>query len=247
MAEINKYLCARCNSDIKVNVDRCMKCNMDFHPCCVKFHKFVDENNKRIKCDGPYKKINLQSAKKDVCSPNLSSRRSAGSSVINNVQRRSSVAMNNDQNQIINENTKKHKEDLLELKQFLAEQIKSKFMELKNSMQEFIVVEINKNREVCENIMSNKIQKIQETATNQISKVLKTEINIFKQDLFLKNNKNSDNISPPASGLKYREEQPTEKIVIKPKNQQDCEKTAEHIKNNIDVGDLGIGINKISV
>lgn len=44
--------CRQCKKDIKTEVHRCMQCDKQFHPSCIRLHKVYNQNNELILCKG---------------------------------------------------------------------------------------------------------------------------------------------------------------------------------------------------
>lgn len=70
--------------------------------------------------------------------------------------------------------------------------------------------------------------------------MIRKEINILKEDLC------HCNINISKDKHNKIDKVPNERIIIKPKSKQNSIETVQHVKSNINVGELGIGINKVS-
>lgn len=270
MGSNKKYTCMRCDSEIKTIVEKCLTCDLYFHPCCVKFHKVSDDNNmnsnKKIKCSGPYEKMELRQLGKNnmnTNSSNLPIRRSIGIPSPSSGYSRSSTTpvdkgkkLKDNTEEIVANLRKKYEEDFCILKQFIVELVKKEILEIKTSLTAMVKTELNKSiSEISNNISYDKIY---EDMTEKIAQVIKTEINTLKAECSSSssntnkgnsgnNNTTTNNNHKNAIPYKYKQydNRSTERIIIKPKIKQPSETTVQHIKNNINVGVLGIGINKI--
>ncbi|XP_074112767.1 uncharacterized protein LOC141536265 isoform X1 [Cotesia typhae] len=159
---------------------------------------------------------------------------------------------------------KKYDEELINLKQFMIDQRNNEILELKMSLQEVIHNEITQS---INDIAKLVVKDIIEQELSKLHEMVKEEINILKKELMTSNklvirssnieksnnnnnNNNANNTVEIMSSQKIQQcQQPMDKsnecIVIMPKNKQSSEETVKSIKRNINVGNLGIGINKI--
>lgn len=138
----NNFVCARCNSEIKIIVESCTVCKKDFHPCCVKYHKYIDENNKSVKCTGPFEKLNLQIShkRKSINSPLVSTRISTVSS--RNDKEKNVIDILEG---LVDKIDKQYENKLLVSKEFVNNLIQLEIKELRSSLLNTIQQEISKS------------------------------------------------------------------------------------------------------
>ncbi|XP_074112769.1 uncharacterized protein LOC141536265 isoform X2 [Cotesia typhae] len=130
---------------------------------------------------------------------------------------------------------KKYDEELINLKQFMIDQRNNEILELKMSLQEVIHNEITQS---INDIAKLVVKDIIEQELSKLHEMVKEEINILKKELMTSNKLKIQQCQQPM-------DKSNECIVIMPKNKQSSEETVKSIKRNINVGNLGIGINKI--
>lgn len=136
-----KFICVKCDNDIKTIVEKCLSCELFFHPCCIKFHKVLDDDDKKINCNGPYEKLNLRTTNKIEKSKSI--RMSNGSIPINRkstsiqslvdtqVRHTNTVAVNQEINskvnleEVMDNISKKLEESLNNLNKLILEKLKS--------------------------------------------------------------------------------------------------------------------------
>lgn len=49
---VRPITCRQCRKDIKTEVHRCVQCDKQFHPSCIKLHKVYNQTNELIPCKG---------------------------------------------------------------------------------------------------------------------------------------------------------------------------------------------------
>lgn len=217
--------CARCNRDIKVIVERCTACKMDFHPCCTKFHKILDENNINVKCQGPFEKFNIQvstninnnNKRKSINSPKINPNKSTDVIINNSDHNR---VTNSDDIIVIKEIDKRLEDKMSKLKEFIRDIIKNELLEVTKSLEDVIHEEITKNIE---------------DVKDEIKKFLPRSENHVNETKHSRDSKSMQKISKKIP----------ESIVVKPLTSQDPAKTLEELQTNIDVCELGVDVNKV--
>lgn len=243
------YTCARCKKKISRVVETCQKCLKDFHPCCTKLHKIYNSEGFLVPCDGEGELFN----RNIVGDKQFRRRRTLSAEYESDeLELDKSLSENNvkDNDYSQNDNNSESYTSNISIQTF-SKKIEDMFLknsnELKLFIQQCIREEMNCLKGIFKEIIASEVSKNTEELKKEIQIQEKSTVSQLNQQS--NGHDNHNNNSSYSSVIKRAKAIPTiksiERVVIVPTKQQESNVTINQLKNNIDIINLGVGVNKV--
>ncbi|KAH0567654.1 hypothetical protein KQX54_011335 [Cotesia glomerata] len=268
------YTCARCKGKIVRAVESCRGCLKDFHPSCTKAHKIYDSQGHIVPCNGERELFNLDTKGQksfrrrstyeyetetidNAMEPSVNTEQIYNANNENN--NIDSDSNNNQKNSVNNrkisvDNNDNNNDKITTQIDLTAnnstesiDQLNTNNLKImKDEIQKIIHSEMSILRNIFKGLIREEINKISEGLINEMIEI-KNSLKEVKEicHLYINNNKNqSADISNQNNNITSIRKN-VERILITPINNQESNVTLQQITDNINVTELGVGVNSV--
>ena len=232
MSTLKEVKCMQCRKEIRAVIHECKFCIKTFHPSCAKIHKVINTKDQMVPCKDQIEIITIANDNKEEEQTKRSTKEKEG-------ERGKDAAM-----ELSYDN---------EIKKLIEGVMREKFEKLK---QQLIVEIIEQQFErTVKEIIKEQMVKVKQERTEEI-KDLKVKMDeIIKEKR--SNNMNKINEKQDEKKKSLRNDRVKEtyaqtarrntknEIIVQPTKEQDSKSTEEIIKQNIDIMQLGAGVERL--
>lgn len=252
MSVLNKkYNCKRCKSEIKRIVETCQTCLKDFHPACTKDHRILNSKGESVICKGNCELFNrtIIGEKRYRRSRKWNEGYEEQELTIDNNPENENTEINGTNNNNINDKkNKQNSTDQVNINSLLEKKTES----ILNKLDEMTINNTNTLKTTIRHYITDEFRDLQKCLGDMVKSQITQELKDVKDDITaIKMQINNCSCRKPGDITSYSAVTKKNtvdyggRIIVKSINKQQSKDTINLLKNNIDVAQLGIGVNKM--
>lgn len=250
MSTPKEIKCAQCRKVIKSVIHECRTCIKTFHPSCAKLHKVFNEKNQLIICRGQIEIIAIPTSSTEEEQIRKCKRGGDEMEEEGDVETLTNDKLGDIQNNIMEVKNKTSSDN--EIKKSVEKVMREEFKQLK---QQLLVENIGQEfREAVKEIITEQVNKLTKKLTDEIM-YLRTKLEELVKDKsshVIKGKERQNDESGVSRSDKIKEayaqvvrKSKKNEIIVQPVREQESESTAGTMKNNVNIMQLGVSVERI--